>query len=112
MESKGHPSGLIVQQTELLRHRQLRTPAGVSVSRSVELSSLDFLDKMRTSSQFTKIGIPLIVVSFLVAVAIILTIVLSKGMEEPITKGKFICFWGRGLVWRDFSGSTERICPL
>ena len=59
---------------------------------------------MRTSSQFTKIGIPLIVVSFLVAVAIILTIVLSKKMEEPITKGKFISFLGTrfglaGFLW-------------
>lgn len=45
---------------------------------------------MRTSSQFTKIGIPLIVVSFLIAVAIILAIALSKEVKEPTTKGKFI----------------------
>ncbi|XP_020601798.1 prolyl endopeptidase FAP-like [Orbicella faveolata] len=43
---------------------------------------------MRTSSQFTKIGIPLIVVSFLVAVAIILAIVLSKEGKGLTTKGK------------------------
>lgn len=67
---------------------------------------------MSTSSQFTKIGIPLIVVSFLVAVAIILAIVLSKGVEEPTTKGKFISSRGRDLVWQDFCGSTKRICPL
>ena len=45
---------------------------------------------MRPNSQFIKFGIPLIVVSVLVAVAIILAIVLSKEVEEPTTKGKFI----------------------
>lgn len=101
----------IVQQTELLRHRQLQE-AGVSVSGSVELSSLNYLNRMRTSSQFRKIGIPLIVVSFLVAVAIILAIVLSKEVEEPRTEGKLLSSRGRDLVWRDFSGSTKCICPL
>ena len=62
---------------------------------------------MRTSSQFTKIGIPLIVVSFLVAVAIILAIVLSKEVKEPTTKGELISSQGRDLIWRDFSGSIK-----
>ena len=73
----------------------------------VELSSLNILNKMRTSSQFTKIGIPLIVVSFLVAVAIILAIVLSKEVEEPIAKGKFISCRGRDSIWRDRSASVK-----
>ena len=72
-----------------MHHKQAGTP-GASVSRSVDLSLLIFLTKMRTSSQFTKIGVPLIVVSFLIAVAIILAIALSKAVKEPTTKGKFI----------------------
>lgn len=82
------------------------------MSRSVELSSFIFLIKMRTSSQFTKIGIPLIVVSFLVAVAIILAIVLSKEGKGLTTKGKLISSRGRDLIWKDFSGSIKLICPL
>jgi len=43
---------------------------------------------MRTHSQFAKIGIPLIVVSVLVAVALILAVTLSKKPEKNDTKGK------------------------
>ena len=57
---------------------------------------------MRTNSQFIKFGIPLIVVSVLVAIAIILAIVLSKEVEETTTKGKFI--FSRGGIL--FGGIT------
>lgn len=67
---------------------------------------------MRTSLQFTKIGIPLIVLSLLVAVAIILAIVLSKEVKEPTTKGKFISSRGQDVIWRDLSGSIKLICAL
>lgn len=67
---------------------------------------------MRTSLQFTKIGIPLIVLSLLVAVAIILIIVLSKEVKEPTTKGKFISSRRRDLIWRALSRSIKLICAL
>jgi len=67
---------------------------------------------MRTSLQFTKIGIPLIVLSLLVAVAIILAIVLSKEVKEPTRKGKFISSRVRDVIWRDLSGSIKLICAL
>ena len=47
---------------------------------------------MRTRSQFAKIGVPLIVVSVLVGVAIILAVALSK---KSSTKGKFDLLWIR-----------------
>lgn len=45
---------------------------------------------MRTSPQFAKVGVPLVVLSVLLAVALILAIALSKKSETEDAKGEFI----------------------
>ena len=72
---------------------------------------------MRTSSQFAKVGVPLVVVSVLLAVALILAIALSKKSETEDTKGEFIILQeqtsgGMGSAGQKGVGGRGRTVPL